>query len=170
SPVAAVKAEVGPLRRDLMSLEGALRVVADDQRSAMPAKQLVHLGDEPALMPKFEGVTRLRQLLERRAEAIVVALDARRELPQDRSHLRRVRERLDRLEIALRVPAHLAPPLDVRYLATPLDGEPKAARRLLHPSLDRGLGRQPVEGVVDLDRVEDGRVVIEPESRRELLG
>ncbi len=44
----------------------------------------------------------LGQLLERRAEAIVVALEVLRKLPQDRPELRRVRQRLERVEESLR--------------------------------------------------------------------
>ena len=46
----------------------------------------------------------------------------------------------------------------------------EARRRLGGPALDRSRGRQPVEGVVDLDGVEQLGVALEPASLRELGG
>jgi hypothetical protein len=65
-----------------------------------------------------------------------------------------------------RVLLGLAEPLHVRQVSADLDGEHETGRRLLDPAR-HGFGlRQPVEGRVQLDRVEVAGVVVEPEALR----
>ena len=52
----------------------------------------------------------------------------------------------------------------------PLTANTKSSGVCSAQPFDGGVGGQAVEGVVDLDRVEDGRVVLEPEALRQLLG
>ena len=59
-------------------LERALRMIADNERRAAGAQQVVHLGDEPARVPELERVPSLRQLGECRAKALVVTMEGRR--------------------------------------------------------------------------------------------
>ena len=59
--------------------------------------------------------------------------------------------------------------LEVGDVAAHLDREEKVGRRLLDPARDRRLQRQAVERVVDLDGVEEGRVLLEPAAHRETL-
>src|SRR5215212_1257632 len=54
TPVAAVKADVRPARGELVSLKRTLWVIADHEGDPMATKELVHVGDEPALMPELE--------------------------------------------------------------------------------------------------------------------
>jgi hypothetical protein len=107
-----------------------------------------------------------RQSAQRRRQAGVVAPEGRRELPQDRPYLRRSRERLDPLVIAADAVPEIRQALDVREVATCLDGEEKVRRRLLDPARDGALLRQAIEGVVHLDRVESAGVERQPEPRR----
>jgi hypothetical protein len=57
--------------------------------------------------------------------------------------------------------------LHVGQVATCLDREEEVARDLLDPPFDRGELRQPVEGGVDLDRVEDLGVALQPAPLRQ---
>src|SRR5213079_740416 len=116
--IAAVKPDVGPARRELVGLEWPLGVVADHERRPMAAKELVHLGHEPAFVAELEAVAALGQLLEGGLQTLVVPLEVGRELPQDRSHLRAVGQGLDRIEETLATSGHLAQALDVRHVAT----------------------------------------------------
>src|SRR4051812_23051002 len=111
-----------------------------------------------------------RQRAEGALQTLIVAVEVLRELPEERAELPAVGERLERLEEALDIRVQRLQPLDVRQVATGLDGEDETRRALLHPALDRRGGGQPVEGVVDLDRVEALGVVREPPALRQALG
>jgi hypothetical protein len=93
--VAVVKADECPRCGQLMRLERPLRVVADDERRPMLAQELVDLRREPALVPELEAVPPRAERLERRPQTVVVAVEVRGELPENRPHLRRASERLD---------------------------------------------------------------------------
>src|SRR5439155_24942318 len=126
APAAAtpvVEANVGPIRGDLVGLERALRVIADHQRGAMATQQDVDLLGEPARVPELEAVATLRQTLQRRPEAIIVALEALRQLPQHRAELSRRHQRPERIEESLRAFADRLQTLDVGQVATRLEGE-----------------------------------------------
>src|SRR5207248_7753512 len=62
---------------------------------------------------------------------------------------------------------HLLQPLRVRHVAAHLHREEEAGRALVDPACDGLDTRQPVERRVDLDRVEESRVVLEPAPRRQ---
>src|SRR5207249_964558 len=104
---------------------------------------------------------------ERVGEPLVVAVEALRELPENRTELRRVDERLDPLVEALESLTEVGQTLDVRQEAARLHREDEVRRSLLDPARDRVPLREAVEGRVDLDRVEDRRVVLEPAARRQ---
>lgn len=52
-------------------------------------------------------------------------------------------------------------------IAAGLDGIEKIGRRLLAPGGERFLLRQMIKGVIDLDRVEELKIVIEPVLHRQ---
>src|SRR5438874_8723907 len=56
--------------------------------------------------------------------------------------------------------------LDVRHVAADLDREHEAGRRFRYPARHGARARQPVEGVVELDGVEELSVVAQPARRR----
>ena len=69
--------------------------------------QQLHDGlGEPAGVAELERMAEVaRQLVERLGEALIVARERRRQLPQQRAELARVRERLDASEQQVEVPA-----------------------------------------------------------------
>ena len=77
-----MEADVGPVRGQLVPLPP--RIVADHERDAVRAQQLVDIGREPALVAKLEAVTPRRQARECGREALVVAAEVARQLPQHR--------------------------------------------------------------------------------------
>src|SRR5665647_3414885 len=144
------------------------RAVADHERGAVRAQQCVDLLCEPARMAELEAVALLaRQSCKRVREPLVVALERRWKLPEDRPHLRAVEQRLEPLGETLEPGAELEQALDVREVPRSLDREEEARRRDALPVGDGVAAGQPVEGAVDLDRVEVPRVVLEPRARRE---
>src|SRR6266850_2405497 len=106
------------------------------------------------------------QLLERGRQSLEVGLERRRQLPEQRSHLRRAEQWLDALVEQRQVHLHVLKPLDVRDVPADLDREREAGRRLFDPARDDLRFRQAVERHVDLDGVEELRVVAEPVARR----
>src|SRR5438105_1591171 len=116
-------------------------------------------------MAELEAVTSRRNGRERSAEAVVVAPERRRQLPEDGAELRRPDERLDARVEAIDTAAEIGQPLDVRQVSARLDGEDEVKRRLLDPAGDRAPARQAVERVVHLDRVEVLGVVTQPQTR-----
>ena len=68
--------------QDLGRRHAAQRVVADHQRRAVPAQERVDRLGEPARVAELERVAARGQVLERRGEALVVAPEALRQLPQ----------------------------------------------------------------------------------------
>ena len=90
----------------------------------------------------------------------------RRELPQQRAELRRGGERGDPLEEERQVRLDLPQALDVRDVPAHLHREEERRAATPRPSARPGPGcGQPVEGHVDLDRVEVPRVEAEPVPR-----
>src|SRR5439155_20818966 len=158
-PVAAVKADERPARREVMRLERPRGRVADHESRAVLAQKRIDVIDEPARVAELDAMPPGRQPLECLRQSLIVASKGRRQLPQDGTELRRAYERLDPLVEALETQPEVAQPLYVGQVAARLDGEEKAGRRMLHPGCDRGSRGQPVEGRGHLDRVEDRRVV-----------
>ena len=136
--------------------------VGDDECGVVAAKEVVHGSGEPARVPELEGVPARSQRLERGFEDAVVALEVRRQLPEDRAELAGASKGLEALVHALRAVGDVAQPLHMREVAARLDGEQEAVGRTCGPALDGLRARQPVERRVDLDRVERLRVELEP--------
>jgi hypothetical protein len=110
------------------------------------AQQLHHRPGEPTVVTELKRVPqRARQCLERLGEPLVVALEGRRQLPQQRPELARGNQRLDPRQQQIEMPRRLAQPLDVRHVATRLDRKREALWRFLRPSLDRLALRQAVK-------------------------
>src|SRR5581483_9546114 len=152
-----MEAHVTPRRSSLLGS------VHHDKSDIPFAQQRVDVVHEPARVPELECVPSLWQRRERRPESHVVARKVRRQLPQERPALST--ERLDALEETGEPVADVTQSPDVREVARHLDREGKAVG---HGALPRRNGvdlRQPVEGVVHLDGVEEAGVVLEPGVR-----
>jgi hypothetical protein len=54
--VAVVEADEGPVRGQLICLEGTPRMIADGERYPMLAQERVHLWDKPARVAELEAV------------------------------------------------------------------------------------------------------------------
>src|SRR5581483_11334943 len=155
---AAVEAQVRPRRSEDLTLAG------EHERGAVVMEQVVHVVGEPALVPELEGVQLgHRKRREGGAEALVVAWEVRRQLPEERPALV---QRLDAGTEARDRLAEVAQPLHVRDVAGQLHREEEALGRRTLPRRDALALREPVERVVDLDGVEAAHVQLEPLARR----
>ena len=67
----------------------------------MLAQERVDVAVEPALVAELEAVAARRELVERGGEALVVAPEVRRQLPDDRAELARLDQRHDALVVAV---------------------------------------------------------------------
>ena len=132
----------------------------------MAPQQRVDVLVEPARVAELEAVTAGRKLVQRRAQALQVASEVPGQLPQDRPQLAGVDQRLDPLVEALHALLEVGEAFDVRQVAARLYREQEVGRSLRRPVRDGVTRRQPIEGRVDLDRVEEGGVVLEPPPRR----
>src|SRR5436190_8566001 len=150
-----------------MRLERALRRVADYQGRAAASEERIDLVREPAGVAELEAVPTRRKVLKRGREPLVVAVKVLRQLPEDRPQLRRADERLDALVEALEAGTELSEALEVSEVPARLDGEDEPRRAPVDPALNRLDSRQAVERCVDLDRVEEACVVLEPAARRQ---
>src|SRR5207247_5446138 len=103
-------------------------------------------------------------------EPLVVASERRRQLPEKRAQLRGVEERLDAAEQQRQVLVGVDEALGVRDVAAHLDREDEVHRRLRDPAGDGTRARQAVERAVQLDGVEELRVVAQPPRRWAALG
>ena len=93
----------------------------------MRTQHVHHLDREPAGVAELDRVAKVgREFRERAGKALIVALEGRRQLPQQRTELARLRERLDPIEQELDVPAALAQPLDVRQYRLTLTANVKS--------------------------------------------
>src|SRR5205823_6625513 len=162
-----VEADEGPVSCHLRGLEGTLGMVADHESDIVAAKKLVDLRREPALVAEFEAVPAGGQALERGAEAVVVAAEGGRQLPEHRAELGRAHERLDPVVEELDSGVELPQPLDVGEVAARLDREQEVRRSAGDPVRDHLAPWQAVEGGVHLDRVEVARVEGKPLARWE---
>ena len=82
-----VEADERPVGGQLVSLERALRMIADHKRGIVRPEQLVDLGHEPARVAELEAVPARRELVQCSGEAVVVAPEVRGQLPEHRPHL-----------------------------------------------------------------------------------
>src|SRR6266566_1124336 len=123
-------------------------------------QKLIHIVDIPRRVAHLEGGAEIAwERREKSREAFVIALEPGRRLEQDRAEPiaerpRAIEEDRKRLGRALQL-AH------VRDVLRRLEREEKIRRRRLAPGGDVLLGRQVVEGVVDLERPEARGVVVE---------
>src|SRR2546423_6771470 len=76
---------------------------------------------------------------------------------------------MDALVEPLDALAEVGQPLDVGQVAARLEGEQEVLGCLLDPAGDRVRAGQAVEGGIDLDGVEERRVVLEPAARAQAL-
>src|SRR6478672_11944568 len=166
----AVKADQRPVGGQKMRLKRPLGVIADHQRGAVAAQQVEDRALEPAGVAELECVPGGRQLLQGRGEPFVVAVEAFRELPENRAELAGGAQRLDPLEEAPRPHTCLAQALHVAHVAACLDAEQESGRRLLRPGLRGVQAGQAIEGRVELDRRETACVISEPPGGRRPLG
>src|SRR5262245_43404126 len=105
----------------------------------MLAEQLIDPIREPALMAELEGVAAGRQLRQRIGEPPLVALEALRELPEDRSELVAAGEAVQALVEALAAPLDHRQALDVGDVTAHLHCEDEPRRTLVEPVVDRRL-------------------------------
>src|SRR3954454_14052698 len=98
-----MEANEGPVGRENLGLERLdLRPVADHESDVVLPERVVGLLDEPRGMPELDAVPLfLWEAGERVTQPLVVALEGRRQLPEQRPHLRRAQQRLDPLVEAL---------------------------------------------------------------------
>src|SRR4051794_16688322 len=115
-----------PVRGDLVRLKGVnLRPVADHERDAVLPQECIHLLVEPRGVPELEAMalTGAFETRERVRETVVVPLERRRQLPENRPHLRAPEERLDPLVEPVETLAELEQALDVCQIPGCLDRE-----------------------------------------------
>ena len=105
-----------------------------------------------------------------RCQTLVVALERRRELPEERPELPGVRQRLDALEEALEVDGRIAEALDVGQVAAHLHGEGEVSGVSIGPARNSIAAREPVERRVHLDGVVSPGVEPEPPARGKAAG
>src|SRR5438445_2073296 len=154
--------------RDLERLRH-LGVVGNTKGDAMRPQQAEYGGHEPGVVPEFQceapvGWQQANEALKARE----VEVEVRLELKEDRTKLGvepagRVDNQVDRFRLDRQT-------LDMGDVATALDGEEEARWRLLRPANKTLPRRLPIEGVIELDRVEVLGVEGEVLARRELLG
>src|SRR5437867_5187613 len=135
--MAAVEADERPLGGQLVGLERPAGMIADHERRPVLAQQRVDVLDEPAGVAELETVAAGRDARERVGEPLVVAMKALRQLPEDRTELGRVDERLDSLVEALESLAEVGQALDVRQEPARLHREDEVRRSLLDPAANR---------------------------------
>src|SRR2546423_6675713 len=156
------------LARDLERLRH-LGVVGNTEGDAMRLEQVEYGGHEPGVVPELQGDARVgRQQANEALEALEVQVEVRLELKEDRTKLGAepagcVNNQVDRFRLDCQ-------PLDMGDVAAALDGEKEARRRLLRPANKALPRRPPIEGVIELDRVQVLGVESELLARRVLLG
>ena len=163
-----VQAHVRPRRGDLDRRLIAGQLV-DAERGVVLAQHVVHRVGHPGGVAQLECVAdAARQLLEKLLEPLDIHFPPRRKLPQDRSEL--APEPL-RARDEVPDPAARIFELDhVRDEAASLHGEQEIMRHRLLPPVERSLGGQVVERVVQLHRVEVAQVVREHAGRTNVGG
>src|ERR671923_482705 len=85
---AVVEADEGPIRGRHQLAEGVFRAVRDYERDAVAPQERVDFLGVPRRVPELDCVPSVGQRGERGAETLVVPLEGRRQLPEDRAQLR----------------------------------------------------------------------------------
>ena len=165
---AFVHAQVHPIR-GLDERTVSATTVPPDERGTVAREHLVDVVVVPTRIAHLNRDVHPRpERLQRRVETLRLALEAWRELQQDRTQLRAEQPRTfhQQLHGLLREPQSL----HVREVAAGLHREPEVGRCRRDPAAERLLGGQSVERVVDLDRVEELAVADQPARLRKTLG
>lgn len=155
------------------------RRVADDQRDIPAPQKRERVLREPRGIARLDRVPPAlrRDHLEEPLCALFIELHSRRQLHENDCGLgpeagERAVRALDAVAldaVALDAVALDVQALDVRDEAVELHGVDEIVRDGPTPFLERLLSGLPVEGIVELDRIEGARVVPEPFRRREIL-
>jgi hypothetical protein len=139
--------------------------VVQTQGRAVPLEDREHIVVEPRRIPNLNGPTNVaRRGGEEGVESFGVPLPARRELDQVRSQGRA--ETADPIKMVRQPSCGIAQLHAMRAELAELDRVFEARRCLRRPPFHRNRCRQPVKGRVDLDRIEERRVVRKPSSLR----
>jgi len=120
-------------------------------------------------MAELDAVAGRWHQLQGRGEDGIVAVEVRGQLPEHRTELAALAQRLQWVPEALQTLLDPLQPFHVGEEAAALHREEEAGRRPLYPAFDNLALDQPVEGVVDLDGVEDLGVALEPAGRRNVF-
>src|SRR5256886_3164396 len=164
----SMKAEVDEVAR-YRDVPGPSRRVADDQRDVVAPQERERVLAEPRRIARLDRVappTR-RDHLEEPLRARFVELHSRGELDEYDRGLRP--ETRERSVGALDAVALDAQTLEMRDEAVELHRVDEIVGDGTAPLLEGLLLGLPVEGIVELDRVERPRVIVEPLRRREIL-
>src|SRR5579884_193185 len=162
----AVKADVGPGgRTDERGM--AASPIRETQSGVVCSQESIDGFAVPRVMAELERMpVRSRQYGEEGGQALPVAGELGRELPEDGA--RRGPQGGEMAEEALHRLGGILEALEVRDEAAPLGREEEARRHLGLPGGEGLARREAVEGVVDLDGIEVGAVVLQPAPRGQL--
>src|SRR5205823_4305484 len=144
-------------------------LIVKTERPFVTLQQLKRLVDVPRWVTEFEHVMHdapvdaAGQDAEKRLQTFdidVVPEEIRRHLVQHRTET--WTERPGAREQAIDRFVRIFQSLDVRKEAACLDRDDEFLRRLSPPACERAFLRETVEGVIDLNRIENRRVEVEP--------
>ncbi len=130
----------------------------------MVAEQIGQLWHEPALVPRLDGDGhRASERPQRVVQSVQVDLEAGWQLQEHDPEL--VAKLHGALHQELDRPLRILEPLDVRQVAAGLDREPEVVGHRVAPAPERLRLRHPVEGDVELDRIECARTMSKQPAR-----
>ncbi len=159
---ALVQPQVAPVGGAPQRGDRPAQSIGPAQRGAMLGEYGTHLVGPPRVVPRFDRHPHgRREAAETLREQRRVATERRRELEQHGA------QPITQPGRAVEQPGHrfgrLTQPPDVGEVPAGLHGHHEVGRGPAAPLREHLPTRQPVEGVVHLDRAEPGRVVLEPE-------